>query len=525
MKIRWRENFHMAVQDHLWQLVKKLDSREIERFLRKHNPKPARKKNKQAEVAKDYVMLFNDLLAVDDYDEKEFKKSNAGKPYLNSLPQMKRYLYDYILDFLREPKRNGSKGVQPEFMIREWLEEATVLRQRLLLPQCLARLEKAEQEARKGEFLELLLEVLKRKRTHINEATGKNYPDVFPIVLEEIQKVGAQIALNSQLIAYRDTFVLAQKINSKPQDPQGAFVVATRSAFAAFVLPDDASTEAKINFHTALAMQAHWENRAMAAWENYKRVYELWNAAPDFRTPRWGQYLKMLNNYLSIGIAVKQNVDFFKVISELNKTAELNPDDADEGKQNAVYLQLQYYMAFCDWDNCQVLEAEFKRGGRWVSAKMKKPRRVAFNLSFARFHFAFGRIEATRGYLQQLFAEQDGKAIPDRDAEARVLEFLMAWDQACRDGAGDPESLLHNIKSYLKRNKSGTTLYTALTRALAMVLKAAPGTEKAAYREGAVSLLGLRDSLSFDGAFPLICAWMQSQASGLPIPTILEGQP
>ncbi len=511
----------MPVQNHLWELVKKLESKEVDRFLRTHDPALARRGSEPEEATKDYVLLFKDLVAVEWYDEKEFKKAQAGKPYLANLPQMKRYLYDAILDFLREPKKGSNKEVQPEFMIREWLEEATILQKRLLYPQYIARLEKAEEEARRREFLELLLEILKRKRTHINEATGKHYRQVFPKVLEEIRMVSAEIALNGCLITYRDTFVFAAKLKLKPKDSEYRMARATAEEFKRFVLPENARIESKINYYTATAMLAYWENQAEVAWESYKHVYKLWHSALDFQAPRRGQYLKMLNNYLSTGIAVKQEVEFFEIIAELNRTAGLSPDDAAEGKQNAVYLQLQYYMAFGDWENCAALEAEYLRGDPWTRTKMKKLRRIAFNLSFARFHFVFGRTDQAKTYIEKIVQEEDSKGIPDRNAEARVLEFLMAWDMAMKTGNGDAENLLHNIKSYLKRNHFETVFYATLLRSMAVILKAVPSQKNKSYQDAEVAVRKHLNILSLDSSSKLIIAWLRSKASDSPIYELL----
>lgn len=501
----------MAASDHLWLLIHHLEKGEVDRFRKvfKH------KKEDQSH----FVQLFEDLLALSSYKEKEFRQANQSKGYIRSLPQLKRYLYDQVLDVLRSSKKPVKEDNPPEFVIRELMEEAIILRSKMLFDQGLERLEKAFQTAKAQEFMELMLEILKMKRRHHNESPGKDYQSAFPKLLVEIREVGEAIAWNARIIALRDAIFFANRLGLPIDDETHTVVVEAKRDLANMKVPQTKSLEVRINYHVAKALWGHWIKDINLAWHHYRAVYLLWKANPEFRNARRSPFLKAVNNYLTTGIAAGKDADFVEAFQHLEKSGSGSADEKAEAKQNAAYVRLQYYLSACDWDNCLAMEKEFNQKPSWVTVKMKQPRLLAFYLSFARFHLVHGKFKETARYAGYVQDEPGSRQFANRLAEAKLLELLVEIES---HPDMVPENAIRNTDRFLIRHRLHTPFSKALVNALGHVFDKPEDARQRFWDNSREVLDGLINPSNYDSGEYFLIQWVTAKARGVSFKEMLE---
>jgi hypothetical protein len=508
----------MAASDDLFELIKKLDQSERQRIRR------------FAMLARDdgspphYLKLFEDLSKLKQYDEKLFREAHGEEGYAASYPQNKVYLYNLILEALRGQRKHAKAEKPKDFQIRERIEEVHLLKQKMLFDQSLRRLEKARKEAERYQYFELLLEILKALRTHINEHPDKDYIKNLREILEQIDWVGEQIRINCQLLRLRDEFFLAARSGVVDATEPGSWTDATSQIMVLKAQlekdsPWPASVEARTNVHLSLALQRQIVGDLDGAWENHRAVYVIWRDLDDFRDVRRIQYHKIIYNYLAISIAARKRADFIEALEFLEKGPFHSPDERADSKQNAVYIRLQYFLSHGEWEDAISIEVEFRKMPEWVTEKMQRPRLLAFYMSFARLHVILDSPKAAKSYLSYFDEEHQEGIHDDKWAEAKVLEVLIQFGTQDHDTL---ESRIRSARRYVAKMEKAPAYFGVFLGSLNAMLNI-PGEErKQEWEKLLAKITAVAGPLPYDSGFHLLQAWIMSQRHGVKIREILK---
>jgi hypothetical protein len=145
----------MSVNDELFSLIKRLSPAE-KRFFKLWTQKESKADN--------YLKLFDAIDKLPDnlpYDEKQLKKTLKGKAIGKNLPDEKNYLREKIMKSLRV--YHAEKNTQGQ--LHAQLQDIRLLHDKGLIHSCQKMIEKGLEIAREREYLDILLQLLKYKRT------------------------------------------------------------------------------------------------------------------------------------------------------------------------------------------------------------------------------------------------------------------------------------------------------------------------------------------------------------------------
>jgi hypothetical protein len=517
----------MAAAD-LFNLVKRLDKAERDRV------KANAKRNKR-EGDTVYMDLFDDLVKVRCYTtDKAFKALHSQASYAKSFAKIKEYLFDFILDALRSYRTRAGEEKPRDFQIRELIEEAHLLRGKLLYQHQLHCLEKALADAEECQYYELLLEVLKQLRTHLSEHASKERAEQLQGTLQRIGQVGKLIDLNCQLLVFRDELFGIVRRNANPDAQVQAVLSEKLEELDRLQALGSSSIEAKTNHHLCHALY-HWIlGDRVQAWTHHHEVYLLWQMGADFARARSVQHIKLLNNFLTTSIAAGKSANFIDALDFLERNAGPSADAKAESIQNTAYIRLQYFLSKADWENAQKIEAEFNAKPEWVTHKTHTPRLQIFYLSFARLHFVLGDFKQALRYLGRFEDERIPNLHQDKCAEAIVLRVLISFVEPklqtkkkkaanAEESQADPDILneIRSARRALKKLGHSSPYLDDLLKGLKGVANLDVKKRQGAWTNLQKALRKKIGSESYDSASQLFLAWIQSQQEGKPLGQLL----
>lgn len=140
-----------APRKRVWELVHSLTSSESQKFYdRAFEYKRGQYSN--------YVILYDALKAQIEFDDKALKETLKGQPFLGHLHRIKNYLYDKILEFVRDARVDGESELYSK------LENIKFLFEKRLFHHLPDHLEKTEMQALALEDFQAQLKVFHYRR-------------------------------------------------------------------------------------------------------------------------------------------------------------------------------------------------------------------------------------------------------------------------------------------------------------------------------------------------------------------------
>lgn len=198
----------MKRKEYLFYLIKSLGRTE-KRYLKLHF--------KHAKDNAIYLRLFDAIDQQDNYDEAALKVNFKGEKFIKHFHLAKRYLYDLILQSLR----NYHKEVSKKAMLNELLKHVEILYHKGLYAHSERELEKAEKLAREYEMETGQYDVLLWQRKLVQAQTPGNQAAISAIIgaqyqiivdLEQIQMLWTDLLSTNKVEKPTPTSSLQSKI-------------------------------------------------------------------------------------------------------------------------------------------------------------------------------------------------------------------------------------------------------------------------------------------------------------------------
>lgn len=140
-----------APRKRVWELVHSLTSSESQKFYdRAFEYKRGQYSN--------YVILYDALKAQSEFDDKALRESLKDQPFLGHLHRIKNYLYEKILEFVRDARVDGESELYSQ------LESIKFLFEKRLFHHLPNHLDKAEQQASALEDFQAQLKIFHYRR-------------------------------------------------------------------------------------------------------------------------------------------------------------------------------------------------------------------------------------------------------------------------------------------------------------------------------------------------------------------------
>lgn len=151
----------MKKKGNLFSLVKSLSEQEKKRFISDAT---------KTAGTKSYIKLFHFISSNPEISDEHIRHHFEGEKFLNQLHVIKNYLYNQLLNSLRQFHGNKSVGAR----IKNALIDVEILYKKELFYHCHYELQKAKKLALQYEKKETLLEILRWERTLLNSPMHQN---------------------------------------------------------------------------------------------------------------------------------------------------------------------------------------------------------------------------------------------------------------------------------------------------------------------------------------------------------------
>ena len=163
-----------TVSDDLFRLIKSMNKSE-KGYFKKYAAK------NEAGSKQNYILLFNAIDSMSEYDEDLLKKKLKNESFIKQLPVYKVYLFNLILRSLGPNSVSADAGAR----MKEYIENSRVLSSKALFREALKQLKKAKELARKFSNYLILLDALIAERNILAVMPDKNISEMRKQLYEE----------------------------------------------------------------------------------------------------------------------------------------------------------------------------------------------------------------------------------------------------------------------------------------------------------------------------------------------------
>lgn len=390
------------------------------------------------------VLLFDAILAMDEYNEEVLRKSFADQSLLNHFAVAKGYLQDSILHSLR----SGKVPLSPEAKLRRMLEDVSILHGKGLQAHALRMLQRGLRLAQEMENTAATAEFLRWKRRLVNITTTHDRLALLDEIESDETTALEQLLIDGKLRSIR---AKVQSLMARQAELRsGTESEAVAHLMQAPLLQTPAQS---LPFHTRQTLwhihgswhrmihqphqSLHFFKLAAEDWENHPKILR---AFPD-------QYLNSLVTYLDTALSDHQFKDF------RNKQAGFTYISAADPKLQAqvfyyqTHLALRYSLLTGDFTPgikaAQALEKGLKAHAKFLNMSVELA--LLYNLGAVHFLSLHYR-EAVRT-ISMILNRQIGELRHDIFDAARLLLLVAHYE------LGNFDVLESLLRSQERRNR------------------------------------------------------------------------
>lgn len=465
------------------------------------------------------VRLFHKLAALKSYDEKKFLEKHRKEGFVRNYRFNKHYLYKLILPALRA----FHQGKSAESAVREQVSYAEILTEKGLFAEALKIIRAAKVKARKYEFYELLLQLLRKELNVYREQslTVVSEADVHALFNEfrEVQQE-LELTLGYEAVTAR----ISQRIS------QGGLTRSKQSLDDIFSMHvPAASNEAPAQFtaawnfynaRMALCFIRHDFGRALSETDALIRLID---AHPHMSLEMPKAYISILHNK----IVLLNNLNRYSEVAAVARKIEEIPVRTQVLRNRKFYssqnLLLTMYPKTGEFDKGLALLGKTQKRLAAGEVQFLNPiHRLTYWFSAAYLHFGAGNYSMAKRYLQEIIAWGDESPRSDIVAYARIMRMIVQFETGKQDLL---EYTVRSVYRFLYKRKRIYKFEDILLRFIRR--QAAAGTQKetvAAFEELHAELLPLTDDPFERNAFAYfdILSWLESKITGVPFASVVR---
>lgn len=407
----------MKPTDDLFLLIKTMSKSEKRNFKLEGK--------KYGEDQKKYILLFDLIHDLPEYDESEVRTAVADFISERNFAASKNYLWNLLNDFLLRFHRKQN----PHGECQAALERSILLRQRGLYKASLKELKMARKKAESLQFTDLKLLVNKAERDLIKRLKRKKISEEMGSLLkewEELKRIESVERAQDEL--YDQLSILMRKDFDRPNEEIKQEVSVL---FETGGLQDESlalSFRARRVQLQSLAFCHHFLQDYSAEFKAYADLLDIWEKNPKQIKIQPGNYRFALCNYLHSAF---RNANYQRVSLVLNQLKDLPSENADaELEAFTVYsfYQLLLHLNEGNIAPALALAEEIEAGLQYYKGKLNDSVRLGFVMNLCWTYF---------------FAEDHGKALRwvrvvvngprsehrmDVQALSRALEVILLFE-------------------------------------------------------------------------------------------------
>jgi len=426
---------------------------------------------------KDYLLLFDALLAQKSFDENQLIKDHIDARFIKHLAVNKQYLYELLLKSLR---RFNQKSLENKVI--EKLDAANVLIEKGLFKAAERELQKGHKIANKYEFFELqiMLNSLQKKLLAQRQFKSKDDNAIHQIFktetncLEQLKNTNEYWYLSQQIVQFQMRF---QKIQTEEQKEY----IKNLSQSPKFHNSDLATNfKSKLYFYQINSTYQFMLGNVEKAYEINSQFLDFLDKQPHFLVLYAERYLATLNNMLIDSLVIGKYEMLDEGINRLAMTLERKEFKSIKNIESRVFRQR--YLLLINWSLSQ---HDFTKAMDWIpeietglaqfDKKIEKHHRITFYYLVAYLLFLNKRFEDAIKWNNYILNETKEDVVKEIFHFARILNLLIHFELGNHDLL---DSLLLSTPKYLKSRRTIYETEKALFRFLRKSLNVIDKMEK-----------------------------------------------
>lgn len=376
------------------------------------------------------LQLFHKLQALKTYDEKKFLEKNRKAGFARHYRFNKHYLYKLILASLRA----FHTGKSAESEIREQVHDCEILTEKGLFSDALQVIHAAKKKARRYEFYELLLQLLRKElNLYREQSLTVISEEAVDRLFHEFSEVSR--SLDTVLEYEAVTARISQRISKAgfARTKQSLDEIFGMNVHSALEKPPPQFAAAWSFYNSRVAL-AFMQQNYISALRETDALIQLIEAHPHMSAEMPKAYISILHNKIVL-------------LNNLSRYREV-PAVADKIDNIPVRTQILRNRKFYSSHNLLLSmypkTGEFKKGLALLDKMEKKLEtgevqflnpihRLTHCFSAANIHFCAANYAVSNKYLQDIIDRGDESPRSDIVAYARIMRMIVQFEMGKQD--------------------------------------------------------------------------------------------
>lgn len=444
----------MPHSDPLFELIKSLEQaekRHFKIFAKRH----------VLENGNQYLLLFEVMDALVDYDEALIKRKLGNTLFAKNLSSSKNYLYTLLLQSLR----NYNSGRSVRAALHElWLDIDT-LTEKGLLKQASKLLNKAKKLAIEYHYDIPHLELMIMDRKLIRRYISNHADQILKERQQETKTLLNNINYRLQMLDIYEAFFLNHRNRNDAKESLSEMVQAAENLAAQENQVQ--SFEVLLYYHMLFFNYANLDKNHEKAIQHLGALIELYEKNPRRIDEDQENYIGILNNYLNKCFELNRLEEFPPLLQKMRAMNAKTVKIRVLIFQNASYLEILYHLARQHYKEVIDLVPKIEKGLKTYASNITKSRQLTFYYNIAIAYFLEKKYADALEWINRILNEPKLEERQDIQALARIFQLVIHFELGNYDFV---DALILSAKSYLikkdKRNSAEFLIIKHLKEAL-----------------------------------------------------------
>ncbi|MEM7105046.1 MAG: hypothetical protein AAF502_18060 [Bacteroidota bacterium] len=455
---------------------------------------------------KSYLKVFEALSSIETFDKLKLEEKLDGKVNLKALPEIQNYLYNLILNSLRQS--NEKKSV--DLRLIRYLTNVIILEKRGMHTHSLKVIRQGLKFAQRVHNYTFILEFLKRK-SFILLAQGKKnlvqeIESLYNLCQTVIHEIEAEFDFrylkHRTLVTYRKS-----KRNAVVREPEILEQIKCNERVGRG--GRYMSFYSKYLDHDSQALIALIEGKLELANLHYKKILEVWDNHPDMKEFYQKEYIIRVSNYLSNCLEIKEFEDFEQQIQKIEQLKTRDIIQEAEVFQNVYYLRMLFFLNTGAFSKALSIVPEIQKGLENYGNNVTLSRRATFLHNIMVLFFMEKNFDKCLDWISMIFDNRTGIRT-DIYEFARVLELIVHYELGHHEYV---DNQINNLRRFVKQaervNAVEKTTILYLQKRLSLTDKNELQTQQSVFLEKFQSMrVEIPKPLGIDE----LCSWVESHS-------------
>jgi hypothetical protein len=398
-----------------------------------------------------YLLLFDEIDKLEEYDEERLKKSLLRKKVSRSLIKFlaaeKKALHSMIMRVMRNYHAEKTVDVQ----LHELLMDEQYYHGKSLYELQSKTLYKAKKLAEQYEKFPVLLTISEREAKMLIERKTKDYDEVRTRVHSEEHELLKKILNESDMRLLKDDIFMYTRAGANIRDAAFQELLDEKAKPLLTLTETDAlSFRAAKHYNAAMRSYFRLKSDVKKTWEHSRRIVELFDQHSEIKEELSIEYKIALANYLGACHVTQRYDEFEDTLQKMKTIPPKSLDEEGEVFQDATLYELLYYLNTGKYEQALKAIPAIEKGMQVYGPKINKGSELAIYYNICLVYFI---LEDWKGAMYWVTKIIEDKSDSRKDLQhfARILQLIFYYET----GKGDMmEYLTRSVYRYLGKEEN-----------------------------------------------------------------------